>query len=106
MYLHLGMNESQAFRSFFKALKNVKPVETVRILPGNYYESIGIENCGNSIAAFTIEGNNGTAVLYGDNEKAICICPLMNSVDTIVWCDVLRVYFQISGVDKGVGCGY
>lgn len=66
-----GYYENSPFKSITKALTVVKPKGTIRILPGVYYESIGVESCGNLSSVITIEGYNGIPVLDGENKKTI-----------------------------------
>lgn len=66
-----GLKESSAFKTIAKAISTVNPGGTVRILPGNYHESVGVESSGNLKAAVTIEGYKGTPVLDGKNDKPV-----------------------------------
>jgi len=66
-----GLSESTAFRTLSKALSNLHPGGTVRILPGVYNEGIGMVSCGSSEAPMTIEGYGGVPTLDGNDEIAI-----------------------------------
>lgn len=64
-----GLTENSAFKTIAKALSVVKPGGTIRILPGTYNESIGIESCASSTDTVTIEGYKGVPVLDGKHKK-------------------------------------
>ena len=66
-----GLSESAAFKTIAKALSTVKPGGIVRILPGIYNESIGVQSCGSLSSAITIEGHNGIPTLDGENKETI-----------------------------------
>ncbi|MCD4735275.1 MAG: right-handed parallel beta-helix repeat-containing protein [Bacteroidales bacterium] len=68
-----GKSEGAAFKTLSKALSTVKQGGTIRILPGVYTESLGIQYCGGPSSAVTIEGYNGIPVLDGGNNKPIAL---------------------------------
>ena len=66
-----GMSEYAAFKTIMKALQVIQPGGTIRIMPGEYLEAIGVEGGGNTSAVITIEGYGSESVLNGGNTLAI-----------------------------------
>ncbi|VAW19859.1 hypothetical protein MNBD_BACTEROID01-586 [hydrothermal vent metagenome] len=66
-----GLSESSAFKTIAKALSTVNPGGGIKITPGVYNESIGVQSCGSLSSAITIEGYNGVPVLDGENKRTI-----------------------------------
>jgi parallel beta-helix repeat protein len=61
-----GLAEVTTFNTIAKALSTVRPGGTVRILPGVYRESIGVQSCGDNGKTITIEGYMGIPVMDGE----------------------------------------
>jgi hypothetical protein len=68
-----GEDETLALKTIEKALKKVNPGDTIVILPGIYFTSIGLENFGNEIAAITIMGTQQPPVIDGNGKLPIGI---------------------------------
>ena len=64
-----GTSVTTAFKTISRALQAVRPGGTVRILPGTYYEGIGLLNCGTETDSLTIIGQNGIPVLDGQDSE-------------------------------------
>ncbi|MCP5108543.1 MAG: right-handed parallel beta-helix repeat-containing protein [bacterium] len=68
-----GKEKSTAFRTIAHAFDVVQPGETIQALSGTYYESLTPENLGNSSAAITLQGENGSTILDGQNSMSLGI---------------------------------
>ena len=68
-----GTQRETAFKTLQKALESVLPGGTVRIAPGLYRESLGIEDCGGLDSTITITGYGGRPIFDGDHQKPIAV---------------------------------
>lgn len=68
-----GLKVEEAFATIAQALSVVHPGGTIRILPGIYRESIGVNSCGVGSNPITIEGFNGRPVLDGEQKKTMAL---------------------------------
>lgn len=68
-----GIDEENSFGSVARALREVRPGGTVRILPGTYNEGLGLLNLGNVASAITITGHEGRPVFDGQNDRTIAL---------------------------------
>lgn len=66
-----GLSEETAYKTILKAFKSIKPGGTIRILPGTYNESIGVESCGSLTAPILIEGYNGVPILFAKRRRGV-----------------------------------
>ena len=66
-----GKTAFSAFRTISKALQSVHPGGLVSISPGNYNESIGMEEFGTDAAPITITGSDSGTILDGQGQLAI-----------------------------------
>ncbi len=68
-----GIKVEEAFATIAQAFSVVRPGGAIRILPGIYRESIGLNSCGSVASPITVEGFNGRPVLDGEQKKTMAI---------------------------------
>ncbi len=66
-----GTDVHASFRTVRKALESVRPGGTIRIAPGVYEESLGLESCGGMDSTITITGYRGRPIFDGKNSRPI-----------------------------------
>lgn len=68
-----GTSQASAFRSIKKAFQSVKAGGTIRVLPGTYFEGLGLQDLGNASASIRLVGFRGIPVFDGEDERTMGI---------------------------------
>ena len=66
-----GRTADTAFRTIERAMQEVRPGDSLLILPGSYHEALYLEGLGSAQASITIRGEGGVAVLDGQRTMDI-----------------------------------
>jgi hypothetical protein len=95
-----GYSKDAPFRTIKKAFNKVNPGETISILPGIYYESLEIDNIGDTGAQIVIKGDDKENIPIIDGQRQKKMGFWISNSRNLLFSDLAIRNFT----DIGIGC--